>query len=99
MGSLTSLNKDELQGLADERGVEGVDQDSQTKDEMIAALEASGVTSEGEAGASASARTSTLPGVGPVEIPDLDEATRRHIDPLPAVPRNPGLDYDDSLRG
>lgn len=98
MRSLHSLNKAELHALAEDKGVEYDDDD--TNAELVAKLEAAGVTeapSEEEQPEEQPDRP--LPRSRPAELPDLDPETAAGVTPLPATAVNPGLAYDDSAAG
>lgn len=98
---LTSLDRDELDSLAESNGVTVEDDD--TAASLIEKLEAKGVTEapstsarEADDGVSAG---NPLPRSTPAELPDLDPVTAAGVTPLPATAVNPGLTYDDDAAG
>lgn len=105
MASLSTLNKGELQALANEQGVDGVDEDAQNKDEMIATLEAAGVTGtdgggETRAGAiPASQRDTSQEAVGgtPGGASESQQPTRDRVFPGTGKPVLPDLDAVTAL--
>lgn len=102
---LTSLNRDELDALAESNGVT-VEEDD-TAHSLIDKLEAKGVTEapsqadadEAEEPKVEQGATNPLPRSTPPELPDLDPATKAGVTPLPATAVNPGLSYDDDAAG
>lgn len=61
--------------------------------------DAAGGTPGGASESQQPTRERTLPGTGTPELPELDATTALGVRPLPAVPRNPAAEYDDSAKG